>query len=125
MLFSNAVTKKSRGHDVCDGMPVATQNAKDEDIFYTMEFVIQEIKGDRLLTKNQWFGKEEFAKNFFPAFYVTVYKYQDCDLNEDYNVFDANHKDYNVFDANHKDKKQLCSALSRTTKCSLGQQKSE
>ena len=47
-----------------------------------------------------------FAESFIASFCVTVYKYQGADINENYNIYDVN----------KMDKKQLYTALSRTTK---------
>ena len=55
---------------------------------------------------NEWFDEKEFAESFIPSFCVTVYKYQGTDINEHYNIFHIN----------RMDKKQLYTALSRTTK---------
>ena len=46
------------------------------------------------------------TESFIPSFCVTVYKYQGADINEPYNIYDVN----------KMDKKQLYTALSRTTK---------
>lgn len=46
------------------------------------------------------------SESFIPSFCVTVYKYQGADINEPYNIHDVN----------RMDKKQLYTALSRTTK---------
>lgn len=88
-------------------MPVlATTNIKDKKIFNTMEFVIEEIKGNKFKVNNEWFGKKEFSESFIPSFCITVYKYQGADIDEPYNIHDVN----------RMDKKQLYTALSRTTK---------
>ena len=40
-------------------MPIlATHNIKDKDIFNTMEFIIEEIKGDSLKVNDFWFEKK-------------------------------------------------------------------
>ena len=100
-------------------MPVlATQNIKDEGIFNTVEFVIEGVKRDKIKIKdkikrnnefkinNAWYDEKEFSGNFIPSFCVTVYKYQGADIKEPYNIHDVN----------RMDKKQLYTALSRTTK---------
>ena len=61
---------------------------------------------DKFKVHNQWFDRNEFSEYFIPSFCVTVYKYQGCDINEHYNIHDVN----------RMDKKQLYTALSRTTK---------
>ena len=46
-------------------MPIlATHNIKNKDIFNTMEFIIEEIKGDSLKVNDFWFEKNEFAHYF-------------------------------------------------------------
>ena len=92
---------------MCTNMPVlATQNLKDKEIFNTMEFVIEDIKHDRYKVNNEWFDKKDFSENFILSFCVTVYKYQGADINEPYNIYDVN----------LMDKKQLYTALTKTTK---------
>ena len=87
-------------------MPVlATQNIKDKDIFNTMEFVVEDIYGDCFKVNDILFDKKEFSESFIPSFCVTVYKYQGADINEHCNIYDVN----------KMDKKQLYTALSRTT----------
>ena len=87
-------------------MPVLdTQNIKDE-IFNTMEFVIEDISNNQFKINNEWFYQKEFSENFIPSFCVTVYKYQGADINEPYNRYDVN----------RMDKKQLYTSLSRTTR---------
>ena len=71
-----------------------------------MEFMIEEIKGSKFKVNNEWFDKKEFSESFIPSFCVTVYKYQGADIDQPYNIHDVN----------RMDKKQLYTALSRTTK---------
>ena len=94
----------------------ATTNIKDREIYNTMDFDIEGIRSDTddsgkpvkkfLINRNHWFDSDEFTKSFNPGFCVTVYKYQGGEINEQYNIFDVN----------RMDKKQLYTALSRTTK---------
>ena len=103
---------KKETYKVCEGMPViATQNLKEREIFNTMEFVVEDIYNDKFnnykfKVNDQLFDKAEFSISFIPSFCVTVYKYQRADINEHYNIHDVN----------RMDKKQLYTALSRTTK---------
>ena len=98
---------KKEVYRVCQNIPVlATTNIKDKSIFNTMEFMIEEIKGNKFKVNNEWFDKKEFSESFIPSFCVTVYKYQGADIDEPYNIDDVN----------RMDKKQLYTALSRTTK---------
>ena len=88
-------------------MPIlATQNIKDKDILNTMEFVVEDMNDRSFKVNNEWFQIREFSESFIPSFCVTVYKYQGADIDEHYNVHDVN----------RMDKKQLYTALSRTTK---------
>ena len=103
-------------YKVCRGMSVfATTNIKNMEIYNTMEFAIEGIRDGinelkkpvkYFLIKSHWFELKEFAQSFIPGFCVTVYKYQGAEINEHYNIYDVN----------RMDKKQLYTALSRTTK---------
>lgn len=94
-------------------MPLlVTQNLRDKDLF-NMQLVeidgIEESGDDDDLIfhiNKQRFCYSEFRESFIPAFCVTVYKYQGGTIN----------KHYNIYDVNRMDKKQLYTALSRTTK---------
>ena len=98
---------KKETYKVCQDLPVlATKNLKEQGIFNTMEFVIEKIRENKFKVNNEWFDKKEFSESFIPAFCVTVYKYQGADIDEPYNVHDVN----------RMNKKQLYTALSRTTK---------
>lgn len=94
-------------YKVCTNMPViAITNIKDKQIFNSMEFVIQEIKNNNFKVNNEWYDKKQFSETFIPGFCVTVYKYQGAEINEPYNIYDVD----------RMDKKELYTALSRTTK---------
>ena len=98
---------KKEVYRVCQNMPIlATTNIKDKSIFNTMEFVVEDVKGNKFKVNNEWFDKKEFSESFIPSFCVTVYKYQGADINEPYNIHDVN----------RMNKKQLYTTLSRTTK---------
>ena len=98
---------KKETYKVCQNMPVlATTNMKDKNIFNTMEFVIEKIKENKFKVNNEWYDIKEFSESFIPSFCVTVYKYQGADIDEHYNIHDVN----------RMNKKQLYTALSRTTK---------
>ena len=98
---------KKETYKVCIGMPlIATKNLKVKDIFNTIKFVVQDIVDSIFKVDEQWFEAGEFCESFIPSFCVTVYKYQGGTINEPYNVYDVN----------RMDKKQLYTALSRTTK---------
>lgn len=92
---------------VCAGMPVlATTNLKTEEIYNMMEFHVEQINDQNVTINGTVFPIGKSAQSFIPAFCCTVYKYQGADISEPYNI-------YNV---NRMDKKQLYTALSRTTK---------
>ena len=94
-------------YPVCFGMPVlATTNLKSEEIYNMMEFKVEIINNQTVTITDTEFPINKFAQSFIPAFCCTVYKYQGADINQPYNI-------YNV---NRMDKKQLYTALSRTTK---------
>ena len=94
-------------YKVCTNMPViAITNIKDKQIFNSMGFVIQEIKNNNFKVNNEWYDKKQFSETFIPGFCVTVYKYQGAEINEPYNIYDVD----------RMDKKELYTALSRTTK---------
>ena len=103
-------------YKVCRGMSVfATTNIKNMEMYNTMEFTIDGIQDSvdeskkpvkHFLIKGYWFELKEFAQSFIPGFCVTVHKYQGAEINEHYNIYDVN----------RMDKKQLYTALSRTTK---------
>ena len=94
-------------YPVCSGMPVlATTNLKTEEIYNMMEFHVEQINDQNVTINGTIFPIGKFAQSFIPAFCCTVYKYQGADISEPYNI-------YNV---NRMDKKQLYTALSRTTK---------
>ena len=77
-----------------------------KNIFNTMEFVIEDIKDNKFKVNNEWFELNTFRQCFIPSFCVTVYKYQGADINEPFNIYDVN----------LMDKKQLYTAMSRTTR---------
>lgn len=100
---------------------LVTQNLKDKDMFNMQQVTISGIEesgedNDELTFRinGHEFSYSEFQESFIPAFCVTVYKYQSGFIDEHYIL-------YNL----HKmDKKQLYTALSRTTnRVYLSQQK--
>lgn len=98
---------KKETYDICIGTPVlATCNLKDRCIYNTCEFSVQDIKDNQFMIKDEWFALNEFEHSFIPAYCVTVYKLQGCTIDEPYNIWDVE----------KMDKKQLYTALSRTTK---------
>ena len=94
---------------VAVGMSIlVTQNLKRECMFNMVEFRIYEIDehGTSFKVNNVWFEHNDLRQSFIPAFCCAVYKYQDADIKENYNILDVN----------RMDKKQLYTFLSRTTK---------
>lgn len=65
----------------------------------TKRFLIQRASQLMILLKilKDWFPKEEFAENFIPSFCLTVYKFQDADINETYNIHDISRMDKNNY----------------------------
>ena len=99
---------KKETYNICEGMPVlATQNIKDIEIYNTMKFTIEEITNNIFTVYNETFSKSEFAQNFIPAFSVTVYKYQGCDIGENYNIHDVNRMDKNSCIQHYREPKKL------------------
>ena len=76
-------------------MPVlATTNLKSEEIYIMMEFNVDHIDDVSVIIMGTLLPISKFAQSFIPAFCCTVYKYH----------------------VNRMEKKQLYTALSRTTK---------
>ena len=97
-------------YKVCDEMPViCTDNMKDRKMYNSQHYTIKKIttEGVTIAENNEKFEMDEFRKCFNLAFCVTVYKYQSDDI-------DTVH--YNIFDADRMNKKEMYTALSRTTK---------
>ena len=93
-------------------MPMlVTKNMRNKEMYNMQQYNIDSINendiGDLEFTHNgQTFSHNEFRESFIPAFCVTVYKYQGGTIDQHYNVYDVE----------KMDKKQLYTALSRTTK---------
>ena len=87
------------------GMPMlVTQNLKNENLFNMIEHITED--GSMFTIGGHAFEYSKFSQCFIPAFCCTVYKYQGSEIDEHYNI-------YNV---SRMDKKELYTALSRTTK---------
>ena len=98
---------KFETYKICKDMPVlATQNLKDHCIFNMMEFKIMDIDDNKFLINDIWFDKEVFTSSFIPCYCNTIYKYQGCSIDQKYAIHDTE----------RMCKKQLYTALSRTTK---------
>ena len=99
-------------YKVCENMPIiANQNMKKRDMFNMMEFKIETINENEegnleSEIDNETFSLNEFRESFLPNFCNTVYKYQGGKIDEHYNIFDTHEMDV----------KEMCTALSRTTK---------
>ena len=72
---------------------------EDRDMFNSQQFTVIKENGQK-------FSIDDFRKIFNHAFCITVYKYQGAEIGQHYNIFDTE----------AMNKKQLCTALSRTTK---------
>lgn len=98
-------------YKVAVGMPMlVTQNMRNKDMVNMQQFDIDKIQenedGNPEFTLNgKTFSHSEFRESFIPAFCLTVYKYQGGTIEEHSNIFDVE----------KMDKKQLYTALSRTT----------
>ena len=92
-------------------MPMlVTQNMRNKDMFNMEQYNIDNIEesedGNLIFTLNDTtFSHSEFRESFIPSFCVTVYKYQGGTISTPYNIYDVE----------KMDKKQLYTALSRTT----------
>ena len=100
--------KNSTVHcDICKGMPVVCEvNLKKRNMYNAQVFSVAEIGCNSVLINGQTFTHAEFANYFTLAFCMTVYKYQGGTINEPYCIYNAN----------VMDKKELYTALSRTTR---------
>ena len=94
---------------VCKGMPVICEtNIKCKNMFNSQIFSIEDISSDCVHINGHEFTFKEFSSHFNLAFCTTVYKYQGGTISEPYCIYDAK----------FMDKKQLYTAISRTTKYS-------
>ena len=98
-------------YPVCERMPImATKNLKAMNIFNTMEFKIRQIMCEDnkyfFMINNERFTEKEFSECFISSFCLTVYKYQGGEVDSDFNIYDVN----------RMDKKQIYTAMSRTTR---------
>ena len=97
-------------YKICKGMPViATCNLKEHGIFNMMEFTLEDMDDKRFLINNTWLDKDVFTNSFIPGFCSTVYRYQGATIDESYTIHDVE----------RMDKKQLYTALSRTSSIEL------
>ena len=95
-------------YKICDGTPViCIDNMKDRKMFNSQQFTVKSINknGVRIKENNEKFSIDDFRKKFNLAFCITVYKYQGAEIDQHYNIFDTE----------AMNKKQLYTALSRTT----------
>ena len=96
-------------YKVCAGTPViCIDNMKDRSMYNSQQFTIKDINinGVTIKENDQKFSLDDFRKKFNLAFCMTVYKYQGAEIDQHYNIFDTE----------AMNKKQLYTALSRTTK---------
>ena len=106
---------KYQGHrekyKVAVGMPmIVTQNMRSKDMFnmelYNIDSINENDESNLEFTLNGTvFSHSEFRESFIPACCVTAYKYQGGTISTPYNIYDVE----------RMDKKQLYTALSRTT----------
>ena len=92
-------------------MPMlVTQIIRNKNMFnmeqYNIDSIGESEDGNLIFTlSDTTFSHSEFGESFIPAFCVTVYKYQGGTISTPYNIYDVE----------KMDKKQLYTALSRTT----------
>ena len=84
---------------------------RNKEMYNMQQYKIDKIQENdegnlEFILNGQTFSHSEFRESFIPAFCVTVYKYHGSTITEPYNIYDAE----------KMDKKQLYTALSRTTK---------
>ena len=93
-------------------MPMlVTKNMRNKEMYNMQQYKIDKIQENdegnlEFILNGQTFSHSEFRESFISAFCVTVYKYHGSTITEPYNIYDAE----------KMDKKQLYTALSRTTK---------
>lgn len=87
---------------------VCTDNMKDKNMFNSQQYTIRSVTNDKVVIKEnkEEFTMDDFRKNFNLAFCITVYKYEGDEIDTHYNIWDAE----------VMNKKQLYTALIRTTK---------
>ena len=91
---------------ISKNMPVIlNKNLKDLRMYNSQIFTIQDINDENVWINDCKFGYKEFKDYFDLAFCITVYKYQG----------DTIYEPYYIYDACKMDKKELYTALSRTT----------
>ena len=96
-------------YKICDGTPVIyIDNMKDRKMFNSQQFTVKNITNNGITIKenDEKFSLDDFRKKFNLVFCITVYKYQGAEIDQHYNIFDTE----------AMNKKQLRTALSRTTK---------
>ena len=94
-------------YKVCVGMPViCTANIKDMNMYNSEQYTIEDMDSQTVTVNKMKFKHDEFRQWFTLAFCITVYRYQGDKIDTHYNIYDAN----------RMDKRQLYTALSRTTK---------
>ena len=96
-------------YKVCADTPViCIDNMKDRGMFNSQQFTVKSIDINSVTIKenDQKFSMDDFRKKFNLAFCITVYKYQGAEIDQHYNILDTE----------AMNKKQLYTALTRTTK---------
>ena len=94
-------------YKVCAGMPViCTTNIKEHAMYNSEQYIIERMNSSEVTINKKVFTHDEFKLYFTLAFCITVYRYQGDKIDEHYNIYDAD----------RMDKRQLYTALSRTTK---------
>ena len=93
---------------VCaDTLVICINNMKVRGMFNSQQFTVKSINKNGITKENdQKFSIHDFRKKFYLAFNIRVYKYQGAEIDQHYNIFATE----------AMNKKQLYTALSRTTK---------
>jgi len=105
MRFKNPKVKEL--YNVCVGMPViCTANIKEMNMYNSEQYTIEKMDESTVTINKMQFTHDEFKQSFTLAFCITVYRYQGDKIDTHYNIYDAD----------RMDKRQLYTAMSRTTK---------
>lgn len=100
-------TTENEEYKVCKGMPlILTENLKEYKFYNSEIKILKDINNEFATIEEQKIPIHIFKKSFSLGYCVTVYRYQGDSINEPYNIYDTK----------YMDKKQLYTALSRTTK---------
>ena len=112
MLVGCRYQGKLEKYSIAPEMPLlVTKNMRHHNLFNNQECKINNFNESGVVVEDEEHNMitlklMEFRDGFIPAFCCTVYKYQGGTID----------RPYNIYDANQMDRKQMYTALSRTTK---------